>query len=137
MKDLDRLLILNDHGDITVFATSHDALRYLEEKDIIDGSFEFYDALGYRMEPVVVSGAVIGFKRRPELCEEKKVAGLLQAYLEKLGHSPGELGLDQMVRIARSLCEVRVTTWSNYLRWIISLFYLALLVIFLHQCSTI
>jgi hypothetical protein len=134
MEDLNGLLIVNDHGDITMFDTYQNALKYLEEEDIIVGSLEFYDARGYKIEPVIRSGTVVGFRRRLGLCEEKRLASLLRAYLERLGHSPGEHELEQMVRLARHVCEVRVSTRSNYLRWAILVLYLALLVVFLHQC---
>ena len=99
-------LIVDDHGDISIFATIDAAILYLEPIDIQRHEFEFFDADGYRVDAILTTGMIIRLSlRKPPIQEARVLADKLKGFLGRCGRFVETCELSDLVRQAEVLAK--------------------------------
>ena len=76
-------IILNENGDVSLFATLEDAARYMEPIDVRNNEYVAYDSEGYRLKLVPAAKNVMITGRIEDKPSPEALSRLLSSFWER------------------------------------------------------
>lgn len=95
MTDLIEPIIVDENGDVTVFASLRDAEMYVEPVDIANGEYRFYDATG-----LVLSGEA--HTKHPPHGPVRRLLPAPSQHVRILASTPTDRRPDELAEVLRS-----------------------------------
>lgn len=85
-------IVIDDHGDISLFPTLADAARELEAIDVVESVYEAFDSNGRRLSLAVSEGLVRIWLDPQSVSEPDELLRRLRYFIMRVG--PDRIGLD-------------------------------------------